>query len=135
MLVASSAFAQFGDILKNKDKILKGAKVARAATADFTPEQELEIGKVVAGKVLFNYPPVQNDRLQQYVRLIGETLVPYSERPNQAWHFAVIDAKDVINAFSTPGNFVFVTSAAIKQMKSVAELANVIGHEIANVDK
>lgn len=135
ILLSSSAYAQLDGLLRNKDKILKGAKVARAATADFTPEQELEIGKVVAGKVLYNYPPVQNDRLQQYVRLIGETLVPYSERPNQSWHFAVVDAGDVINAFSTPGNFVFVTSAAIKQMKSEAELANVIGHEIAHVDK
>jgi predicted Zn-dependent protease len=135
LLVATSAQAQLGDLLKHGDKVLKGAKVARAATAEFTPEQELEIGKIVAGKVLYNYPAVANDRLQTYVRLIGETLVPYSERSNQQWHFAVIDAKDVVNAFSTPGNFVFVTSAAIRQMKSEAELANVLGHEIAHVDK
>ena len=134
LLFTTSAHAQLDKVWQNKDKILKGGKVVKAAVSDVTPEQELEIGKVVAGKVLFNYHLVANDKLQDYVTLIGQTLVPYSERPNDGWHFAVVDT-DLVNAFSTPGNFVFITTGALKQMHSEAELATVIGHEIAHVEK
>ncbi len=133
-LFATSAHAQLGDLLKNSDKILKGARVAKAATSDFTAEQEFEIGKVVAGKVLGNFPLSKNTRLQEYVSLIGHTIAAYGERADQDWHFAVIES-DAVNAFSTPGNFVFVSTGMIREMKSEAELANVLAHEIVHVEK
>lgn len=132
VLIPQLAFAQIGDILKHADKIKKGAKVATAATKEFTPEEELNIGRVVAARVLATYPLAKNAKLQNYVSLVGHTLVPYSERPDQAWHFAVIEA-DIVNAYSTPGNFVFITTAALAQLKSEAELATILGHEISHV--
>jgi predicted Zn-dependent protease len=136
VFAASAAQAQIGDILRRVDpnKVVKGAKVAKAATADATPEQELEIGKTVAGRVLYNYHLSSNQKLQDYVTMVGMTLVPYSERKTETWHFAVIDG-DVVNAFSTPGNFVFITTATLKEVASEAELAAILGHEIAHVDK
>jgi predicted Zn-dependent protease len=44
----------------------------------------------------------------------------------------VIDTP-IVNAFSAPGGFIFITTGALKQMKSEAELASVLGHEIAHV--
>src|SRR5207253_11435514 len=48
------------------------------------------------------------------------------------WHYAVIDTP-IVNAFSAPGGFIFITAGALQQMNSEAELAAVLGHEIAHV--
>jgi predicted Zn-dependent protease len=130
-LVPQLALAQIGDLLKHADKIKKGAKVAQAATKEFTPEEELTIGRIVAARVLATYPLSKNKALQDYVSLVGQTLVPYSTRPDQVWHFAVIEA-DLVNAYCAPANYVFITTGAISQLKSEAELAAILGHEIAH---
>ncbi|HEX8616697.1 MAG TPA: M48 family metalloprotease [Thermoanaerobaculia bacterium] len=135
LLVTASAHAQFGGILdkleKNKDKITKGAKVVQSASREFTEAEEADIGRVVAARILQTYPLAKNDKLQQYVTLVGNTVAGYSARPTLEWHFAALET-DVVNAFSCPGGFIFVTTGAIDQMKSEAELAAVLGHEIAH---
>ncbi|MDQ3282343.1 MAG: M48 family metalloprotease [Acidobacteriota bacterium] len=135
LLSCVSAHAQLGGILdkiqKNKDKIGKGAKVAQAATHEFTEAEEADIGRVVAARVLKTYPLAKNDKLQQYVTLVGNTVAAYSARPTLEWHFGVLQT-DVVNAFSCPGGFVFITTGALAQIHSEAELAAVLGHEIAH---
>ena len=132
--MTAPAQGQFGDILKKIDpnRVRKGAKVVQQASHEFTEDEEADIGRVVAARILATYPLVRNDKLQQYVTLVGNTVAAYSTRPTLDWHFAVIDAP-LVNAFSAPGGFVFITSDAVKQMKSEAELAAVLGHEIAHV--
>ena len=134
LLIATSAHAQFGDILKRVDpsKIKKTVDVARAANREFTEGEEADIGRVVAARVLATYSLTKDDKLQQYVTLVGDTVAAYSARPTLEWHFAVIDTP-IVNAFSAPGGFIFITTGALKQMSSEAELAGVLGHEIAHV--
>ena len=132
VFMSSAAYAQIGDILKHKDKIVKGAKVAQAGAKEFTWEEEYQIGRVVAARVLATYPLSKDKKVNDYVKLIGMTLVPYSSRPDAStWHFGVLDT-DVVNAFACPGNFVFVTAGALKSMKSEAELAVLLAHEISH---
>ncbi|MFZ2493315.1 MAG: M48 family metalloprotease [Thermoanaerobaculia bacterium] len=133
ILTASSAFAQLGDLLRrvNPDKIKAGTKAVTAATHEFTEDEEADIGRVVAARVLATYPLASNDRLQKYVTLVGRTVAAYSTRPTLEWHFAVIQT-DIVNAFSCPGGYIFVTTGALNQMKSEAELAALLGHEIAH---
>lgn len=128
-----TANAQFGDLLKqHADKIKKGAKVLQTSTSEVSWEEELQIGRIVAARVLATYPASKDAALNDYVKLVGMTLVPYSARPDtDTWTFAVLET-DTVNAFATPGNFVFVTTGALKLMKSEAELAGVLGHEIAH---
>ena len=133
-LTASAAQAQFGDILKKLDpnKIKQGAKVAREATREFTEEEEVQLGRVVAARVLATYPLSKNEQQQRYVTLVGNTVAAYSARPTLAWHFAVVDT-NIVNAFSCPGGYVFITSGAMAQVHDEAELAALIGHELAHV--
>lgn len=135
-LFAAPAHAQFGNILdkinQNKDKIVKGAKVAKEASREFTEDEEANIGRVVAARVLATYPLLDDSDLQTYVTLVGNTVAAYSSRPTLEWHFAVIDTP-IVNAFSAPGGFVFITSGALKDIHSEAELATLLGHEIAHV--
>ena len=129
LLFASSAFAQLGDIL-NKAK--KAVNVAHEATREFTEQEEVDLGRVVAARILATYPLSDDDKLQRYVTLVGNTVAAYSARPGLDWHFAVLDTP-VVNAFSTPGGYIFITAGAMKQIHSEAELAAVIGHELAHV--
>lgn len=133
-MVAGSAFAQFGDLLKKLDpsKIAKTARVAHEATRDFTEGEEADIGRVVAARILATYPLATNEKEQKYVTLVGNTLAAYSARPTLEWHFAVIKTP-IVNAFSTPGGFIFVTSGALTEMQNEAELAAVLAHEIGHV--
>ncbi|MEA2463703.1 MAG: hypothetical protein QOJ98_1450 [Acidobacteriota bacterium] len=132
LLMAVSAQAQLGDLWnKHKDKITKGAKVAQSASREFTEAEEADIGRVVAARILQTYPLSKHDKLQQYVTLVGNTVAGSSARPTLEWHFAVLQT-DVVNAFSCPGGFIFITTGALEQIDSEAELAAVLGHEIAH---
>lgn len=124
LVVAQPALAQW-------DLLTKGAKMARAMTRDFTEEEEVAIGRIVAARVLATYPLSDDARLQRYVNLVGETVAAYSDRPSLDWHFAVLDTP-VVNAFSCPGGYIFITTGALDQIASEAELAAVLGHEIAH---
>lgn len=133
ILFAASAQAQLGDILRRVDpsKIKKGAKVVRDVSREFTDEEEKDIGRIVAARILATYPLAKKDKLQKYVTLVGNTVAAYSARPTLGWHFAVLETP-VVNAFSCPGGFIFITTGALVQMQSEAELAAVLGHEIAH---
>ena len=133
LLFTVSAHAQLGDILRRVDpnKIKKGAKVVRDVSREFTDEEEKDIGRVVAARILATYPLSKKEKLQKYVTLVGSTVAAYSARPTLGWHFAVLETP-VVNAFSCPGGFIFITTGALEQMQSEAELAAVLGHEVAH---
>lgn len=136
LLSAGLAHGQLGDILNKVNKIdpnrvKKGARVAREMTRDFTEEEEVRIGRIVSARILATYPLSENQKLQKYVTLVGNTVAAYSSRPALDWHFAVLETP-VVNAFSAPGGYLFITTGALGQVTSEAELAAVIGHEIAH---
>src|SRR5690606_3693560 len=77
--------------------------------------------------------PVLNDpTLQAYVNRVGSWVAQHSDRPDLPWRFAVLDDAD-INAFAAPGGYVFITRGMLARLTSEAELAAVVGHEIAHV--
>ncbi len=101
----------------------------KTSTAD-----EIRIGRQVSGDLLGAAPLVKDDALQRYVNSVGRWVAMQSGRPDLPWHFGVIDSED-INAFAAPGGFIFVTKGLYKRLNNEAELAGVLGHEIAHVTK
>jgi beta-barrel assembly-enhancing protease len=97
-----------------------------------TQEEEIAIGRQIAGNLLGASPLVKDDRLQKYVNEVGRWVASQSERPDLPWHFGVIDTGD-INAFASPGGYVFVTRGLYMQLQNEAQLAGVLGHEIGHV--
>jgi predicted Zn-dependent protease len=95
-------------------------------------EQEIQLGRESAGQIRNSLGLVKNDALQAYVQRIGESLAAQSERPELPWSFQVVD-DPTPNAFALPGGFIFVTRGMLAYMDSEAELAAVLGHEIAHV--
>ncbi len=97
-------------------------------------EQELAIGRQLAGNLLGAAPLVDDARLQEYVNSVGRWVASQSERPGLAWHFGVIESDD-INAFAAPGGYILITSGLYAMLRSESELAGVLAHEIAHVVK
>ena len=79
-------------------------------------------------------PLVDNTEVQRYVNRVGRWLSLHSERPDLNWQFGVLDSPN-INAFATPGGYVFITRGLLERMKSESELAGALAHEISHVVK
>jgi predicted Zn-dependent protease len=75
---------------------------------------------------------VNDQRLNDYVIMIGRTLADQTERDPGGWMFGVLDT-DVVNAYSGPGGYVFVTRGALRRMHDESELAGIMGHEVGHV--
>jgi predicted Zn-dependent protease len=126
----------FGDVLRGIQK----PEPAKQQSAPATPglmsntslEEEIQIGRQLAGNLLGAAPLVKDDRLQRYVNRVGRWVASQSDRPELKWYFGVLDTADV-NAFALPGGYVFVTRGLFDLLSDEAELAGVLGHEIGHV--
>jgi predicted Zn-dependent protease len=102
------------------------------AVKDIDEPEEISIGRDVASRLLGAAPLVPDPGLQRYVNHVGRWLAAQSERPDLPWHFGVLDSPNV-NAFAVPGGTIFITKGLLDKMRSEAELAGVLGHEIVHV--
>ena len=103
-----------------------------ALFGDYSIDEENRIGKQIAGNLLGAVPLVKDDALQRYVNLVGNWVALQSGRKDVTWHFGVLETED-INAFAAPGGYIFVTKGLYRLLNNEAELAGVLGHEIAHV--
>lgn len=51
------------------------------------------------------------------------------------WEVKIIKKDDVLNAFCTPGGYIYVYTGLIKYLDNKSSLAGVMGHEMAHADK
>ena len=115
---------------------LKKAQEHKQAVDELTISEadERKIGDDVSARIRARFGVVQNAAVHKYVALVGTTLARASERPNLAWTFIVLDT-DGVNAFASPGGLVHITRGALGLIRSEAELAGVLGHEIGHVTR
>jgi predicted Zn-dependent protease len=97
-----------------------------------TEKRELEIGKEEHEKLMQTAPIYNDAKLQAYVEEVGNKIAAVSDRPDLDYTFTVIDSPD-INAFALPGGYIYVNRGLITFLTNEAQLAGVIGHEIAHV--
>ncbi|HIJ78589.1 MAG: M48 family metalloprotease [Desulfobulbaceae bacterium] len=114
--------------------IKKTAKAMGRAFTDITPEQEYYIGRAVGAKLLGQYHPYDDQRINRYLNLIGRSLAAYSEMPETfgGYHFLLLDDPS-INAFAAPGGLIFVSRGMLRCCLNEDEVAAVLAHEIAHV--
>ncbi len=129
-LPAQALDLNFGNI--DLGKIGSIISNATDATTEISEEKERQIGTSVAANLLGAAPLVDNQQLQEYVNRVGLWVAAQSERPNLEWRFGVLE-NDNVNAFATPGGYVFITKALFLMMNNEAELAGVLAHEISHV--
>src|SRR6266545_8256813 len=94
--------------------------------------REIQMGREYDQEVRSSLGLYPDSALQRYVQELGARLAARSERPHLPWTFRVVD-DPVVNAFALPGGFIFVTRGILAHLRSEAQLAAVIGHEIGHV--
>jgi Zn-dependent protease with chaperone function len=98
----------------------------------FSVEQDVEIGRQSAAEAERQLPLLQDPAAQRYVQAIGARLAAQAPGPKFPYQFKVTNLSD-INAFALPGGFLYVNRGLIETVRSEAELAGVLSHEIAHV--
>ena len=139
LLLSLPAHAQFQLNLGNLSKSLESAKALfdkgkkiNEAMREFTLEEESALGEEMASNLLGAAPLYGNMAVQRYVNQVGQWVAAQGERQELSWRFAVLDDAEA-NAFAAPGGYVFITRGLLYSLRSEAELAGVLSHEIAHV--
>lgn len=122
--LASHMGSAFGGVLSS------GSKLVGKSEQEIVQE-ELELGPMIAGRILGAVPLLQDPAAQQRVNLVGRWLASRSSRPELPWTFGVIDDGE-INAFAAPGGYILVTRGLYQLLSSDSELAAALGHEISH---
>lgn len=130
LFLATPAQAQFR--LPDVNRLIDSAKNVGRATKEIQEPEEIAIGRDVAAHLLGAAPLVGDAQLQRYINHVGRWLASQTERPDLPWQFGVLEAPQ-LNAFAVPGGTIFITRGLLERMKSEAELAGVLAHEIAHV--
>lgn len=108
----------------------------------FSVENDVQLGAQVKQEILSDpsikilspsqYPEVYN--LLNHIRdgILNSGKVSYKEE--FAWEINVIDNDTTLNAFATPGGYIYVYTGLIKYLDHADDLAGVMGHEMAHAD-
>ena len=78
---------------------------------------------------------VEDPQVNAYVRGITDKLLAFAkkDRPDVTWTVQVINDPKTVNAFATPGGYLYVYSGLLLAADNSAELAGVLGHEAGHV--
>ncbi len=107
-------------------------EIGISADVIMSPADEEKLGKAFIRQLRKHVEVIDDIQINDYLNVLGNKLVSYSENPKQSFHFFVIK-DDSINAFAVPGGFIGVHSGLIMTTHSEGELASVLAHEIAHV--
>ena len=96
-------------------------------------EEEARAGAEAHPKILKAYGGAyEDDRVGAYVAGVTTRIARVAGNPNVSYRVTVLNSP-IINAFALPGGYVYVTRGLLALANDEAELAGVIGHEIAHV--
>lgn len=110
----------------------------------FSIEDDKELGKKVDEQIAAEpqkYPILSESSYPQayeHLRRIRDTILNSGKvqfRDDFLWETKIIRNDSVLNAFCTPGGYIYVYTGLIKFLDSEDQFAGVLGHEIAHADK
>lgn len=95
-------------------------------------DQELQIGLGMSEEIAKSEKRLPDDVWQRYLNDVGQKIVKVCDRRDIEYHFTVIES-DEMNAFATPGGYVYFYTGLLKSMENEGEMAAVMAHEISHV--
>lgn len=110
----------------------------------FSIEDDKQMGaqvdaEIEADKKQFNImSPSQYPTAYEHLQRITNTILNSGKityRTEFLWEIHLIENDSVLNAFVTPGGYIYVYTGLIKFLESEDQLAGVMAHEIAHADK
>ncbi|MFQ5723080.1 MAG: M48 family metalloprotease [Terriglobia bacterium] len=98
----------------------------------FSAQQDIELGLEAARDAERQLPLLNVPEVDAYLNRLGRRLAQFAPGHNYPYQFKAVNQEE-INAFALPGGFLYVNRGTIEAANTEAELAGVMGHEIAHV--
>jgi predicted Zn-dependent protease len=121
----TSVFEVWGDVMRDADQF--GFKLTRVSE-----KREMEIGAEIAGNILCWW--AVDPTWETYVGAVGKLVEQNVSRRGIVYKYHVLKSGSCLNAFALPGGEIFITTGMLELISFEAELAAILGHEIAHVD-
>lgn len=131
--------------LKHQTKPI--ADALTGAVDDISAEDEKALGQATALEIIRTGGGllIDDEPLVRYLNRVGNLVAQQGSRRTKGhdgkprkrsrdFVFGILDDDASVNAFSTPGGYVFITSGLVRDLGSESELAWVLGHEVGHVD-
>lgn len=93
-----------------------------------------ELGKSFVAEALQHYQFIKDPDVTGVVNRVGQQIIKGIGSNPSTYHFLVVH-EDQPNAFAIPGGYIFVFDSLLLQLKDENELAGVLAHEIAHVER
>ena len=108
----------------------------------FPDSKDIELGRQIDHEIRKGPKeyPILNGRpdVREYIEGIGKKILASPEikkRGIYAYQFEIIHDDSTINAFCTPGGYIYVYTGILRFLDDEATLAGVLGHEIAHAER
>ncbi|MFO8026424.1 MAG: M48 family metallopeptidase [Opitutales bacterium] len=110
-------------------------QTGRSALHLVSPEALASMASSQFGELKQETPISRDPKMNAMVQRVGDRIAYAAgpDMPNAQWEFVVFDDDEQINAFAMPGGKVAIYSGLFDVVQSEADLAVVMGHEIAHV--
>lgn len=109
----------------------------------FTIDQDKQLGSQVAAEIDGNqkeYPlldSASNKEIYAYLYKIRNNILNsgnVKHKDDFQWRLRIIKDDSTLNAFCTPGGYIYVYTGILKFLDNESQLAGVLGHEIGHAD-
>lgn len=106
----------------------------------FTPAEDAELGRQMHEEIASQpgqYPMLNDATIRNYVQNITNRILQSPEikyRSVFPYNVHIINDAQTVNAFCTPGGYIYVYTGLMKTVDNEATLAGVLGHEIAHAE-
>lgn len=107
----------------------------------FSVDDDASFGRQMDQEIKSNpreYPILQNESVRSYVQGIVNKIVQSPQikyRGKFPYNVTIINDDQTINAFATPGGYIYVYTGLLRFLDDEASLAGVLGHEIAHSEE
>lgn len=109
----------------------------------FSVQDDVSLGQQVKAEIMSNpeykilsqdqYPEVYAYLIAMKNEILHSGKLAYEDE--FAWELYVIEDDQVLNAFATPGGYIYIYTGLIKYLDHADDLAGVLGHELAHADE
>ena len=109
----------------------------------FTIEDDRAFGAQVAAEIdadVVNYPlldSIQYKEVYAYIYSVRDNILNSGQvdyKDDFSWRLRIIHDDSTLNAFCTPGGYIYIYTGILKFLESEDEFAGVLGHEIGHAD-
>ncbi len=133
LLIATVSIAQTTERYSSDDKSrVRLPDIGGSFDSSFTNKEAAEYAKSLVRQLRAYNLLVEDPLVKAYFEDMGHRLASNSNRPETNFNFVVIK-NPVLNAWAAPGGLIALHTGLIMAADTEAEVAGVIGHEIAHI--